>query len=101
MEDLLTSVKNGKVWFYPEFVQQLIKIIPSQKSSSNLNIHKLLTPKEIEVGELLSQGLSNKEIAAKLDISERTVKAHISSMYEKLPIKRDRVSLAIAIKENL
>jgi DNA-binding NarL/FixJ family response regulator len=101
LEDLLTSVKNGKVWFYPEFVQQLIKIIPSQKNSSKLNIHKLLTPKEIEVGELLSQGLSNKEIAAKLDISERTVKAHISSMYEKLPIKRDRVSLAIAIKENL
>ncbi len=43
-----------------------------------------LTPREIEVLQLLAQGLANKEIAARLGISEHTVKFHISSIYSKL-----------------
>lgn len=43
-----------------------------------------LTPREHEVLELLSQGLSNKLIARRLQISEHTVKFHVSSLYTKL-----------------
>ncbi|MGE5224677.1 MAG: LuxR C-terminal-related transcriptional regulator [Omnitrophica WOR_2 bacterium] len=43
-----------------------------------------LTSREIEVLQLLAQGLANKQIAAALDISENTVKFHISSIYAKL-----------------
>src|SRR3712207_6897502 len=43
-----------------------------------------LTPREIEVLALLSQGLQNKEISARLFISERTVKFHVSSLMHKL-----------------
>jgi DNA-binding CsgD family transcriptional regulator len=43
-----------------------------------------LTPREIQVLELVAEGLSNKRIAARLDISDQTVKFHVSSMCGKL-----------------
>ena len=43
-----------------------------------------LTTRELEVLELLSQGLPNKQIARRLQISEHTVKFHVSSIYAKL-----------------
>ena len=43
-----------------------------------------LTPRETEVLELLAQGLANKQIALDLEISEHTVKFHVSSIYAKL-----------------
>ncbi len=45
-----------------------------------------LTPRETEVLELLAQGLANKQIALSLDISEHTVKFHISAVYRKLGV---------------
>lgn len=45
-----------------------------------------LTPRETEVLELLAQGLANKQIALALDISEHTVKFHISAVYRKLGV---------------
>jgi two-component system nitrate/nitrite response regulator NarL len=42
-----------------------------------------LTKREREIADLIAQGQSNLEIAANLDITERTVKAHLSSIYEK------------------
>ncbi len=43
-----------------------------------------LTPREAEILELLAQGLANKQIALELEISEHTVKFHVSSIYAKL-----------------
>ena len=43
-----------------------------------------LTPREIEVVELLAEGLPNKAIAARLGISDQTVKFHVASIYGKL-----------------
>jgi len=45
-----------------------------------------LTPRESEILELLSQGLANKQIALELEISEHTVKFHVSSIYTKLGV---------------
>lgn len=57
----------------------------NQVSSSRLKEYGL-TPKEISVVELVASGKSNKEIASILDISENTVKTHISNVYKKLNI---------------
>jgi DNA-binding NarL/FixJ family response regulator len=43
-----------------------------------------LTPRELEVLRLLGQGLSNKKIAERLDVNERTVKYHVSTILSKL-----------------
>jgi NarL family two-component system response regulator LiaR len=60
-----------------------------------------LTDREVEVVRLVAQGLSNHEIAGRLWISEKTVKAHVSHVLTKLGLK-DRTQLAIyAIKNGL
>lgn len=53
-----------------------------------------LTPRELEVLELIAQGSSNREIADLLSISERTVKNHMSSILSRLNL-RDRTQAAL------
>jgi DNA-binding CsgD family transcriptional regulator len=57
-----------------------------------LNQEKLgdlgITPRELEILELIAQGLSNREIAERLFVSENTVKTHSSRLFEKLSAKR-------------
>ncbi len=53
-----------------------------------------LAPREIEIAELIGGGASNKEIAARLSITESTVKAHLSSVFRKLGVP-DRLRLAL------
>jgi DNA-binding NarL/FixJ family response regulator len=48
------------------------------------DIEEPLTPREVEVLELLAEGFANKAIAARLGISDQTVKFHVSSIYGKL-----------------
>ena len=60
-----------------------------------------LTKREIEVLKLLAEGLFNKEIAYKLDISEKTVKNHVSNIFKKIGVF-DRTQAAVyAIKHNI
>lgn len=60
-----------------------------------------LTRREIEVLKLIAEGLFNKEIASRLDISERTVKNHVSNIFKKIEVS-DRTQAAVyAIKNNL
>ena len=60
-----------------------------------------LTARELEVLELIAQGLINKEIAKRLYISEKTVKNHISNIFRKINVS-DRTQAAIyAFKHNI
>lgn len=69
--------------------------------SSKDNFRKPLTAREIEVVSLITEGMSNYEIAAKLGISEKTVKNHVSNILRKLNLT-DRTQVAIfAIKNRL
>jgi NarL family two-component system response regulator LiaR len=47
-----------------------------------------ITPRELEILDLIAQGLSNREIAEKLFVSENTVKTHSSRLFDKLSAKR-------------
>ncbi len=53
-----------------------------------------LTRREVEIARLINKGCSNKAVAKELDIAERTVKAHLSSIFEKLDVK-DRLQLVV------
>jgi DNA-binding NarL/FixJ family response regulator len=48
---------------------------------------KLLSPREREVGVLVARGLTNKEVARELGLSEGTVKMHVHSIFQKLGAK--------------
>ncbi len=60
-----------------------------------------LTERELDVLRLVAQGLSNKEIAARLFISENTVKNHVRNMLEKLQLHSRMEAVMYAVRENL
>jgi DNA-binding NarL/FixJ family response regulator len=59
-----------------------------------------LSDREREVLGLVGEGLANKQIARRLDISERTVKAHLTNVFQRIGV-RDRTSAALWAKRNL
>jgi two-component system, NarL family, response regulator YdfI len=67
----------------PEFLEPMLS---SSLVSGEYDLVEALTPRESEVLELVAQGLANKQIARQLDISEHTVKFHISAIYRKLGV---------------
>lgn len=98
LKNAIDTVKTNKIWIYPELMSFIIN--NSTISASSIHSEKIdeLSSREFEVSKYVSKGLSNRDIAKELSITERTVKAHISSIFMKLDIK-DRVSLGIMIKE--
>ena len=58
--------------------------VPDERKREDLGI----TPRELDILELIAQGLSNREIAEKLFVSENTVKTHSSRVFDKLGAKR-------------
>jgi two-component system, NarL family, response regulator YdfI len=60
-----------------------------------------LTPREVEILELFAEGLGNKTIAARLGISEHTVKTHVTSVFAKLDVSTRAEAVAIAARLGL
>jgi two-component system, NarL family, nitrate/nitrite response regulator NarL len=98
-EQMLEAVSSGKVWTYPELTLALLKSANTQTINPEAQelVEHRLTAKEKEVVELVVQGLSNDAVAHKLGITPRTVKAHVTSIFEKLHVN-DRVALVLLLK---
>ena len=79
----------------------VVKEIPIPASVPfSLNEQRLkdlgITKRELEILELIAQGMSNREIAEKLFVSENTVKTHSSRLFDKLSAKRRTQAVQIA-----
>lgn len=70
----------------PGLVRDLIRFSGRRQSLGEESLTEQLTAREMEVIQLMAQGLANKQIALALSISEHTVKFHLSSLYAKLGI---------------
>lgn len=99
LHHVVESVQAGGIWIGAELMQQMVHLIAQRDAQSPRNQANLalLTPKEKQVAELVAQGLSNKEVAKELAITDRTVKAHLASTFEKLHV-RDRLQLTLLIR---
>lgn len=96
LEQVAQVVAAGGMWLGADLMRQLVlataRILPvSSTPKADLS---LLTSREKAVAELVAAGKSNKEVARDLDITERTVKAHLSAAFEKLQV-RDRLQLVL------
>lgn len=91
-----TTVAQGALWVPPAILEQLSKFLTTHinKQHNNQATHPQLSKRENEVVSLAKQGLTNKEIAVRLFISERTVKQHLTATFAKLGIK-DRLQLIL------
>ena len=76
-------VLDGSVWAPRKVLAQLIDAGGVQAASSANTIANKMTPREMEVLRLLTEGKSNRDIAEALDIDEVTVKAHLGRMLRK------------------
>lgn len=92
-------VEAGHVWIGPRLMQQLIQtahVAATALPQPVSDWRTALTHREAQVAELVAHGASNLEIAAQCRISERTVKAHLSAIFQKLKIT-DRLQLALKV----
>jgi two-component system nitrate/nitrite response regulator NarL len=102
LREISLVIEHGGVWLGAEAMSRLIR--GTLKAFESNTIQKsapepyteALTAREKTVALEVSRGASNKEIAAALNISERTVKTHLSALFSKLDV-RDRVQLALKL----
>ncbi|MCX6023846.1 MAG: response regulator transcription factor [Chloroflexi bacterium] len=96
----IRAVAKGQVQLHPDVARKLMSQMASPHSS-NAEPDPGLTERELEVLRHIAQGESNKEIAAKLVVSERTVKGHVSNILAKLNLA-DRTQAALyAVRHHL
>jgi two-component system, NarL family, response regulator DegU len=100
--EAIRNVHNGQSYIQPNMTKELVKefnrVTLHEKEKNEENN---LTAREIEVLELIAEGMINKEIARTLYISEKTVKNHVSNIFKKLSVS-DRTQAAIyAFKHNI
>mgnify|MGYP000729949501 FL=1 len=99
LQEVAQAVQHGGFWLGPDLVQRLVSATrelladkaPPPSSSVDLSA---LSDRELQVAKAVAAGKSNKEVAEQLFISERTVKAHLGAVFEKLGV-RDRVQLVL------
>ena len=84
----------------PTLIQKLVTIEPAKLSSDFLD-DEILTNREMEVLQGLSQGLANKQIGLALGISEHTVKFHVSAIYSKLDATNRTEAVRIGVQRGL
>ncbi len=102
LAEAVRVISMGGVWLGQKVMQRLIQetYARAKERDASDSEQKLagLTHREREVAELVAQGQSNLEIAFNLNITERTVKAHLTSIYEKTGTG-SRLNLALLINQ--
>lgn len=105
LQQVLSVTSNGGVWvtrsLLPRLVSELRKYVDAHRKPAETAADDSLaelTPREREIVRLIVDGASNKEVASSLNISERTVKGHLSNVFQKLGVT-DRLKLMLYVRE--
>lgn len=93
------KISTGTKFYDRELLYRLVEAEPAASITSKNNIGSPLTRRELEILSQLSNGLSNFEISRNLNISENTVKKHISNIFIKINVK-DRTQAIIYAYES-
>lgn len=95
---MIQLLDNGQSWFPPQMLEQTFKLAHQTVNLSRQHSSlESLTAREKEIAMAVAEGNSNKQIAGKFAISERTVKTHLTNIFKKLELK-DRVALVLHLK---
>lgn len=112
LQEVALVIEHGGLWVGPDLLQRLVgatnaalaarQAVSKAQSPAGAtpgtasNPWALLSAREAQVARAVSAGRSNKEVAEKMFISERTVKAHLGAIFEKLGV-RDRLQLVLRL----
>jgi two-component system nitrate/nitrite response regulator NarL len=93
--EAIRAVARGETWF-----SQPVAMLLAQQITQEVVVEEVeeetLTAREMEVLQLLAQGLTSKQIASQLDIGKRTVETHTQKIYQKLKAQNKGAAVRIA-----
>lgn len=92
-------VRSGQIWVGAGLLHRLLKVANHLKKPfepRTASWKQTLSAREVQVAELAANGASNLQIAELLHISERTVKAHLSSIFQKMNVS-DRLQMTLRV----
>lgn len=100
--DAVRAIRAGESVLHPKIIEKLLRqaLIKSSGTSEH-KVHELLSDRESELLKLLATGMSNKEIADRLCLSLRTVKAHMSNIFTKMNVASRSEALVEALRRGL
>ncbi len=93
------DVAAGKSILDPAITARVLSIIRSNAPGTR-NILETLSPQERRVLALIAEGRTNKEVAAEMNLAEKTVKNYLSTVFEKLHVSRRSQAAALYVKQN-
>jgi NarL family two-component system response regulator LiaR len=101
-QEILTAIRQvyrGEISMNPRIAKKLMREL--QRTSELPPSEEPLTVREVEVLKLVAQGFSNREIAERLVISERTVRTHVTNILSKLHLANRTQAALYALREGL
>ena len=98
----IRAVKQGKAFFSPEISRMLAEDYMRQMRQRGVDdSYELLTPREKEILQMLGEGKSNKEVAARLNLSPHTVETHRGNILEKLNLHSAAEMILYAVRKGI
>lgn len=100
--EAVRAIQAGEAVLHPEIIEKLLKrAILKSSSVAKPKTDELLSEREREMLKLLATGMGNKEIAKKLCLSLRTVKAHMSHIFNKMNVASRSEALVEALRSGM
>jgi len=99
--EAIRRVAAGDIYLCPVALRHVVATAVSDSATTSGCGSPRLTPRETEVLALLSQGLSNREIAERLSLSTRTVKGHLEEIFSKLEVDSRTAAVTAALRLRL
>lgn len=95
IQDAVRKVLDGEVWWPPQAFEKVDVSAEAKAASEGL---ASLTPQQFRVLTMVCEGLLNKQIAYELNVSEATIKAHVTAIFRKLGV-RTRTQAALLLQQ--
>ena len=95
IQDAVRKVLDGDVWWPPQAFEKVDVSAEAKAASEGL---ASLTPQQFRVLTMVCEGLLNKQIAYELNVSEATIKAHVTAIFRKLGV-RTRTQAALLLQQ--
>ncbi|MCF6095659.1 response regulator transcription factor [Thermovorax subterraneus] len=104
-DELIVTIRNvakGQAFIPPSLIQKVFEEFKRLSRTREGGVNAFdLTEREIEILQHLARGLSNRDIAEKLFISEKTVKNHLTNIFQKMGVTDRTQALLLAIKHDI
>ena len=95
----IRQVMSGKVWLEQQYLRTIFETPRTERKEAQRTAHQHLSERERRVLNYIFEGLTNKQIADRLDISESSVKAALQQLFDKAGVRTRSQLVRVAIEQ--